>query len=244
MQRTKSPFRQLNISAPLREQLVNLVILEYPVIHVFLPSHSCDFVVINDTMPRRVETKGPARNDYPSPKGVTFREEEIEDGGSSEPQVLDLLNHTMEKRESDIEPKELVRSPLVVEEVNKRVKLDTCITTAEHNGMASKSCIEQLAEIGDLDFDFEPSLVNIYPEFGPDANPEDFLDFDGILFGADDEHKDLGGVEFLRDEELEEGEIAWVDFTRLNCRKKLVLFRIAKNFLGVINILAKILLYY
>ncbi|KAG9147776.1 hypothetical protein Leryth_018831 [Lithospermum erythrorhizon] len=33
----KSPFRKLDIKAPLREQLANLVILEYPVIHVFLP---------------------------------------------------------------------------------------------------------------------------------------------------------------------------------------------------------------
>ncbi|KAK4349265.1 hypothetical protein RND71_032020 [Anisodus tanguticus] len=90
---TKSSFYELDIKASLREQLTNKVILEYPVIYVFLPSHSCDFEVIRDSVPLKAEQNEPVC-DSPSPKGVLFREEDIEDGGSLDPHVSDLLNHT------------------------------------------------------------------------------------------------------------------------------------------------------
>ncbi|KAM3323346.1 box C/D snoRNA protein 1 [Capsicum chacoense] len=89
---SKSPFYQLNIKAPLREQLANKVILEYPVIYVFLPSHSYDFEVIKYSIPRKVEPKAPDCSDRPSPRGVTFKEEDIGDGGSTDPRISDLLN--------------------------------------------------------------------------------------------------------------------------------------------------------
>lgn len=92
MQGSKSPFYQLNIKAPLREQLANKVILEYPVIYVFLPSHSYDFEVIKYSIPRKVEPKAPDCSDSPSPRGVTFKEEDIGDGGSTDPRISDLLN--------------------------------------------------------------------------------------------------------------------------------------------------------
>ena len=44
-------MHELDIRAPIREQLGNLVILEYPRIHVFLPSHSFDFDVIKGVDP-------------------------------------------------------------------------------------------------------------------------------------------------------------------------------------------------
>ncbi|KAI3448935.1 hypothetical protein Pfo_005600 [Paulownia fortunei] len=203
----RSPFRQLNIKAPIREQLANIVILEYPVIHVYLPSHSYDFDVINDANPSKVEIKERAHHDYPSPKGVTFREEEIEDGVSSEPHVSDLMNHAYEERGTEKEPKELVQSPPVVQGVKQARSVshsDTRITTTEDNNIGSNSCIDPFAEIADLDFDFEPGLIDVYPDLITDTNPDDFLDFDGILV----EQKDLECGEFLMEEELEEGEIA------------------------------------
>lgn len=207
MQGPRSPFCQLNIKAPIREQLANIFILEYPVIHVFLPSHSYDFDVINDANPSKVEIKKPAHHDYPSPKGVTFREEEIEDGGSSDPHISDLLNRAYEKMVTENESRQLVQSPPVVKGVKWAMSVshsDTCSMTTEDNNTDNKSCIEQLAAIPDLDFDFEPGLINVYPDLTTDANPDDFLDFDGILA----EQKDLDGGEFLMEEELEEGEIA------------------------------------
>ncbi|KAL0374007.1 UNVERIFIED_CONTAM: hypothetical protein Sradi_3316400 [Sesamum radiatum] len=205
----KSAFQQLNIKAPIREQLANIVILEYPIIHVFLPSHSYDFDVINNVSPREVDVKEPAHYDYPIPKGVTFREEEIEDGESSDPNVSDLMNDACGKMGTKEEPKELVQSPYTVKGVKRAPSVscsDTRLVTIEDNNMGSNSCIEQLADVPDLDFDFdfEPGLIDVYPDLTTDANTDDFLDFDGIL----PEQKDLEGGVFLMEEELEEGEIA------------------------------------
>ncbi|KAI9162491.1 hypothetical protein LWI28_027898 [Acer negundo] len=67
----KSPFRELDIKALIRQQLSNLVLLEYPIIYVFLPSHSFDFEVVKDSQPvtRRPMPLDPVSNIYESPKG-------------------------------------------------------------------------------------------------------------------------------------------------------------------------------
>ncbi|XP_052877072.1 uncharacterized protein LOC128283728 [Gossypium arboreum] len=75
-----------------------MVVLEYPVIHVFLPSEHCDFEVIreNHLVTHGPEGKDSSGADNEIPKGVTFKEEEIEDNGSSlEPQVFDLMKHVL-----------------------------------------------------------------------------------------------------------------------------------------------------
>ncbi|KAL0290928.1 UNVERIFIED_CONTAM: hypothetical protein Scaly_2654700 [Sesamum calycinum] len=179
----KSPFQQLNIKAPIREH------------------------------PRKVDIKEPAHHDYPIPKGVTFREEEIEDEESFDPHVSDLMNDACEKMGTEEEPKELVQSPSTVKGVKRAPSVscsDARLVTTEDNNMCSASCIQQLADVPDLDFDFdfEPGLIDVYPDLTTDANADDFLDFDGIL----PEQKDLEGGLFLVDEELEEGEIAQVDY--------------------------------
>ncbi|TYJ10891.1 hypothetical protein E1A91_A11G239100v1 [Gossypium mustelinum] len=95
---SKSPFRELDIKAPFRKLLADMVVLEYPVIHVFLPSEHCDFEVIreNHLVTHGPEGKDPSGADNEIPKGVTFKEEEIEDNGSSlEPQVFDLMKHVL-----------------------------------------------------------------------------------------------------------------------------------------------------
>ena len=98
MQQPRSPFRELDIHTPLREQLTKLVIIEYPVIHVFLPSHSVDFKVVKDIITRPKQPKtSPVNDRQPEPKGVYFKEEEIKDGDSSDPLVLDLLNKSNSK---------------------------------------------------------------------------------------------------------------------------------------------------
>lgn len=200
MQGLKSPYCQLNINESIREQLAGIFLLEYPVIHVFLPSHNYDFVVINNNNPRKVEIKEPD-HDYPSPKGVTFREEEIKDEGSLDPHVSDLLNNASEKNVTDDKP-QLGQSPPIVEG-EKRVRLPS---HSEGNNTCHKTCIEELAEIGDLEFDLEPGLIDVYPDITPDSNPDDFFDFDGISFAQLE--KELEGSGYLIEEELEEGEIA------------------------------------
>lgn len=187
----KSLFCQLDINAPIREQLANVVILEYPVVHVFLPSHNCDFDVINNANPRKVGIKEPAHHDYPSPKGVTFKEEEIKDGGSSDPRISDLLSH----------------SPRVVKgamSVNPVSQVDTRTLTTEDNNTVTRSCIEELTGIPDLDFYLDSDLIDVYPDLTAGANSDDYLDFDGIL----SKQKDIEDKEHFVEEELEEGEIA------------------------------------
>ncbi|XP_051128124.1 uncharacterized protein LOC127249396 [Andrographis paniculata] len=100
----KSPFCQLNIRGPICQQLANITVLEYPVIHVFLPSHKCDFDIINDSSTSKAETQEPVHRDHESPKGVVFKEEEIEDDESSDPCISDLNN--FEKNESKNASKE------------------------------------------------------------------------------------------------------------------------------------------
>ncbi|KAL6322817.1 hypothetical protein AAG906_020817 [Vitis piasezkii] len=70
----RSPFYELDIRAPIRQQLANLVTLEYPLIHVFLHSHSYDFNVIKDES---------VTIDHPSSEGISFREKEIEEHGAT-----------------------------------------------------------------------------------------------------------------------------------------------------------------
>ncbi|KAL2461300.1 HIT-type Zinc finger family protein [Abeliophyllum distichum] len=179
----RSPYRKLNIKASIREQLANLVILEYPVIHVFLPSHNHDFEVINDVIPKKVELNKPVDNDFP--EGVTFKEEEIEDSGLSRPHISDLLEHANQNMVTETEFQESVYSPLVVRCVqeDKSVLSSGASVWKEEEYYIGK-------ELGipeeDMNFDFEQGLVSVYSDLIEETNPDDFL----------------------MEEELEEGEIA------------------------------------
>ncbi|KAJ6798203.1 box C/D snoRNA protein 1-like [Iris pallida] len=75
----KSPFRELNLGAPVAHQLEDVLVLEYPIIFVFLPSHSYDFEVEKVAKPSSKSKEAPVSMDCPpSPKGTLFVEEEIE----------------------------------------------------------------------------------------------------------------------------------------------------------------------
>ena len=94
LQGTKAPYRELDLDAPLHHLLGGLVILEYPVIHVFLESDKYDFEVVKDVrpLPRMQDCKKADGDDIVSPVGVRLKEEEIiEDEGGSEPRIIDLL---------------------------------------------------------------------------------------------------------------------------------------------------------
>ncbi|EYU42238.1 hypothetical protein MIMGU_mgv1a007493mg [Erythranthe guttata] len=188
----KSPYRQLNIEAPIREQLANLVILEYPVIHVYLPSHTYDFDVIKDIIPRKVEIKKSDNHDFPNHQGVTFKEEEIEDVGHPDTQVSDLLNYDANESEG------AKQSEPASQDDNSNFAI-----TEDSNGVPSDSCIEQLVAIGD--FDFEPGSVDFCPDLIGDDSTDDYLDFDAILLA---EQKYMEGGAYVMDEEPEEGELS------------------------------------
>lgn len=157
------------------------MILEYPVIHVFLPSHTCDFEVINDMIPNNVELKKTVDADYPSPKGVTLREEEFEDGGSPNPLISDLMNHSNQNMVAQTEFKESIFSPPLVVRGDEQDK--SVLTSGGSVWKEEEYYIGQDLGIpeGDMNFDFEQ-----YSDLIKGTNPDDFL----------------------MEEELEEGEIA------------------------------------
>ncbi|KAA8515715.1 hypothetical protein F0562_018674 [Nyssa sinensis] len=221
---SKSPFRELDIKAPLRQQLANLVILEYPVILVFLPSHSYDFEVTKDAISKRPEVKESISNNHPSPKGVTFREEEIEDGSYLDPQVLDLMKHVKrdtvfqfphQDNRTEKELNDTYDRPLLakVAQVAKPVlKNDACIhKTEDDNNIFSSSKPMEPGFLEDMDFDFEQGLLDAYSDLMAKTNPDDFLDLEGMFteeveLEEEKDCPDFSGV-FPIEEELEEGEI-------------------------------------
>uniref|UniRef100_A0A5B7BHN4 Box C/D snoRNA protein 1 n=1 Tax=Davidia involucrata TaxID=16924 RepID=A0A5B7BHN4_DAVIN len=219
---SRSPYRELDIKAPLRQQLANIVILEYPVIHVLLPLHSYDFEVIKDAISQKPELESIGNND-PSPKGVTFREEEIADGSSLDPQVLDLMKHVKpnpefqfphQDKRTEKELNDTFDRPLLakVAQVTKPVlKNDLCIHKSEDDNIYSSSKTEEPGFLEDLDFDFEQGLIDAYSNLIGQTNPDDFLDLEGMFTEEVEleerkDHSDFSGV-FPVEEELEEGEI-------------------------------------
>lgn len=179
----RSAFRELDINSPISHLLSNLLILEYPVIHVFLPSDSCDFEVVRDLRPIPVknEPKPCEPDNHPSQvDGIHFREEEIQEEGEEGdgifpvPQILDLV---------------------------KEVKLDSLernsiLKTAENvSGQDNKP---QVFELLDEQFEFDQDLIGSCPFPLEDYNPDDYFDFEMGL-GA--------GGDAVANDELEEGEI-------------------------------------
>lgn len=138
MQGPRSPF----IEAPILEQLANLVIIEYPVIHVCLPFSHYDFEVIKAAICHKIDPKESTSHQEQRPHGVSFREEEIQEDASLEPRVLDLMKHAKLDGtfQSSHQPKEIVKeledtldSPLFARVMQRPVKNDVCTDEAEDN---------------------------------------------------------------------------------------------------------------
>ncbi|TYI41466.1 hypothetical protein ES332_A01G023700v1 [Gossypium tomentosum] len=205
---SKSPFRELDIKAPLRKLLADMVVLEYPVIHVFLPSEHCDFEVIreNHLVTHGPEGKDSSGADNEIPKGVTFKEEEIEDNGSSlEPQVFDLMKHVLS-------------SPMhQIPSQNKSEKAfggNSVLSLSARAGAGNRvHCSLQAKDSGlfdDMEFDFDQGLIDAYSDLIAEINLDDFLDLEGE-FAKQPETEDRTDLSNSRGvffaEELEEGEI-------------------------------------
>uniref|UniRef100_A0A7N2LAB6 BCD1 alpha/beta domain-containing protein n=1 Tax=Quercus lobata TaxID=97700 RepID=A0A7N2LAB6_QUELO len=86
----RPPFRELDVKAPIRQQLSNLVILEYPVKHVFLPSHNFDFEVVKEANPVTHKTKFKDSGSNPSPmwKGYRTKNSKVVINNSAERSLL------------------------------------------------------------------------------------------------------------------------------------------------------------
>nr|XP_027106813.1 putative box C/D snoRNA protein SPCC613.07 [Coffea arabica]XP_027113644.1 putative box C/D snoRNA protein SPCC613.07 [Coffea arabica] len=214
---SRSPFRQLDINAPIREQLANLVILEYPVIHVFLPSQSYDFEVIKDVIPQKARVKESVSTDDVNQNGVTFKEEEIEEDGSWDTQVSDLAsNNTLAKFKTHRQKMRRDKKPTksfgrtCLAKANKGpmsyLTSNACNCNPEEVKNKEKSAICDNAVTG-----FEQGLVDAPAPSDLIAHTKrgDFLEIDGVVNGnggllGSCGHADSNPIE----EGLEEGEIS------------------------------------
>lgn len=199
-QGAKAPFKELDIKAPLRQQLATVVILEYPVIHVYLPSQSYDFEVIRDF--NQTNTT-PNPNDSlcdgdGSTKAITFREEEIEedDINSYEPKVIDLI-------------KQMNYNPC--QRVLEESKAEGGVTDNSHPQVDPT---EQGVD-GNMELEFEQGLIDTYSDLFEEMNPGDYFNFEfEFEKGLDsDDNCNLQNLATgfntngLEEDELEEGEI-------------------------------------
>ncbi|XVE84624.1 hypothetical protein DITRI_Ditri17bG0027600 [Diplodiscus trichospermus] len=204
----KSPFQELDVNAPIRQQLSDTVILEYPVIHVFLPSEHYDFEVVRVNRPvtHGLESKDSSSADNEIPTGVTFKEEEIEDYDRSlEPHVLDLMKHA-------------ISSPM--HQTHHQNKSDKAFANSvwsltragEGNREHTSSQTKDNEVFQDIEFDFDQGLIDVYSDLIAEINPDDFLDLEGEFAkqSETEDRRDLSNSRgVLIDEELEEGEIVY-----------------------------------
>ncbi|KNA17734.1 hypothetical protein SOVF_077490 [Spinacia oleracea] len=193
----KAPYRELDLDTPLNHLFGGLVILEYPVIRVFLSSDTYDFEVVKDVRPPPPPSfrdfNRPDRDEPASPVGVTFKEEEIEEDESvHEPQII------IDRLKSSEKVHTHKTNPVGVQTIDKECKIEneevfSCDVGKEVEMLDSK--IE--------DFDFDQELIDAYSFLMEESNPDDFLNYKTEGEG----HVDSTNVYFGGMEDLEEGEI-------------------------------------
>ncbi|GMN38793.1 hypothetical protein TIFTF001_008024 [Ficus carica] len=203
----KSPFYKLDINVLLRQQLANMWILEYPIIHVFLPSQTIDFEVIKQARPVicKSELRSSGSDNRLSPSGIPFKEEEIEeDDGSWAPQVFEI------KYENSASPNKFARQSGFEKISKNSSERSLSAEVAGGSGSHSGSKTNEQSIVEDMDFDFDQGLIDAYSDLIAEINPDDFLDFEGALakeVGIEERQHSGGEEDFRAVDDLEEGEI-------------------------------------
>ncbi|PON59528.1 Zinc finger, HIT-type [Parasponia andersonii] len=211
---TSSPFYELDVKAPLRQQLANRVVLEYPVVYVFLPSHTINFEIIKDAYPavNKPDLWTPGSNNHLSLGDVPFKEEEIvEDDISLAPRVFDIMKNEISVNSAS--PHQFThqsRSENVSSNSSERAALSAGVAEGSGLQFSSSNTNEQVF-FEDMDFDFDQGLIDAYSHLIAEINPDDFLDLEGILNkeeeAVDRQNFSYSGEDLIAEDELEEGEI-------------------------------------
>lgn len=205
IQGPKSPFKEIDIKLPIRKQLADIVILEFPVVFVLLPSHRINFEVITDVHTRKHKSPQKDSEENQIPQGLSFREEVIEDDNSSvDPRVFDMMKQV----ESSLSQELMTRntsSEIAPNSSNKS------LFEGDTGGDLSHSLTEtqnpHLPE--EIDFDFDQDLMDFYTGILDQTNPGDLFDFDSDFAKKTENKIDIIGASelFPLPNELEEGEI-------------------------------------
>ncbi|BAU02448.1 hypothetical protein LR48_Vigan10g058800 [Vigna angularis] len=202
----KSPFKEIDIKLPIRKQLADIVILEFPVVFVLLPSHRINFEVIMDVNTRKHKSPQKDSEENQIPQGLSFREEVIEDDNSSvDPQVFDIMKQV----ESSL-PQELMTQN-TSSEIAPNDSSNKSLFEGDTGGDLSNSLTEtqnpKLPE--EIDFYFDQDLMDFYTDILDQTNPSDLFDFDSDFANKTENKIDIIGASelFPLPNELEEGEI-------------------------------------
>lgn len=178
-------------------------------VYVFLPSHRCDFEIVKDaqSVTHRPVLQDSISDNYENPRGVSFVEEEIEDGnGSSVPRIVDLLKH-----ENSSSVSQLPIRNRISEKTSNDLEKPSSVRTMAGKDLHSGSKTEELLDFEDMEFDFDQDLMDTYSDLIGEINPDDFLDLDCMLAkdeGMQEKGELTTSVDYLKGDELEEGEIA------------------------------------
>ncbi|XP_027338515.1 box C/D snoRNA protein 1-like [Abrus precatorius] len=200
----RSPFKELDMKAPIRQQLANIVILEFPVIFVFLPSHKINFEVIKDVNTNVHKSLQKDSEGNQSPKGVSFREVTIEDDDSVDSKVFDLMKPVESSSSHQV---------LTQNTSSKKAPNDSSDISLFEGDTGNLS--HSLTEIKELEFsenmafDFDQDFMDIYGGLLDQTNPSDFFYFDSVFAKKTENDIELLGSDgvFPLPAELEEGEI-------------------------------------
>lgn len=217
MQNAKSLFRKLDIKAPIGAQLANILILEHPVIFIYLPSHDIGFEFEAARTPFLRNTAPSTSDGIPSHNGTSYRVEEVEEGDMpSDTRVTDLMdcmksnslsNPSVTKETSKADNAVLVTDKQIPEAIS--VGLSLQLSGEPHRTHATNS-----PESGDTGFYFEQELKTVFSDLMGEMNPDDFLCFDGVYDDSVDlgearwygmEERGRDDAEEVREVELDEG---------------------------------------
>ncbi|KAJ7982159.1 Box C/D snoRNA protein 1 [Quillaja saponaria] len=153
-------FKKLNIKAPIRQQLANVVIVEFPVIHVFLPSQRINFEVIKDVNPIVPGSPPKDCESNQSQEGVSFKEEEIEEeNGSSDPQVFDHMKHVGSSSLNQM-PSQSKSCEKTLNDFADR----PLFAGAGGNLSLSSLNSKELEFLENMEFEFDPSFMDAYSD--------------------------------------------------------------------------------
>ncbi|KAJ4810014.1 Box C/D snoRNA protein 1 [Rhynchospora pubera] len=233
---SRSLFRELDIKLPMDSQLRKVLILEYPVIHVFLPTEAPDFEIEKPVKCKIIKGRnaGPLNQVRdvlpvdPAAKCSIYKEEEIEEEETElETRVIDLSDRDVLPldpaakcsiyKEEEIEEEET--------ELETRV-IDLSEHTAQNSNFSSAapsmhkcSTVASLAKEGNQshnsmggvieeeeELDFDQEVEQAYNDLIGEIDPDDFLCFDDDGF-INVVHYNGNKAIGSEQQELEEGEI-------------------------------------
>ncbi|XP_027358844.1 box C/D snoRNA protein 1-like [Abrus precatorius] len=201
----RSPFKELDMKAPIRQQLANIAILEFPVVFIFLPSHKINFEVIKDVNTNVHKSLQKEADGNQSLEGVSFREEMIEDDNSVDPKVFDLMKPV------DSSSSHRVLTQNMSSEKAPNDSSDISLFEGDTGGNLSHSLTEtkELKFSEDMAFEFDQDFMDIYTGLLDQTNSNDFFDFDSEFIKTTENDIDFLGSDgvFPLPAELEEGEI-------------------------------------